>query len=270
MAVAGAAEIDESGDARCADGDVGETQAPGATEGVADDDGKALVSMFAQGRGKAASGTIWIFGEECDGIAARDVRMVDASIGADKTMMRFNNQNTVRTDDTAGFAEDDFDKARIVRELFRQGNCLSRRANTRETPDAAFCFGNDFLSDNQDISVCEGDFRAASGENDELGQVVAFADFGETRNDKNRDRRFGGRCSFGGGRTWSFDGHTRERESYARWADNFTSGRKLGGAKRAGGAHAGWRATRPEIGAEKEDYLLFFEGLSSLGGFAGF
>lgn len=100
--------------------------------------------------------------------------------------------------------------------------------------------------------------------------MVASANFWKAGNDKYRDRGPGGRCSFGGARRWGFDGHAREQESYARWVDNFTSGRELGGANKTSGAHAVWRATRPEIGSEKRGYLLFFEGLSSFGGFAGF
>ncbi len=46
---------------------------------------------------------------------------------------------------------------------------------------------------------------------------------------------------------------------------------KLGGGKNdERRAPAVWRATRPEIGSEKQGYLLFFEGLSSFAGFAGF
>jgi len=73
MTIARAAEIDERWDTRRANGYVSETQSPWPAEGVADDDGDALTGLFAEGRGKAAGGTIWIFWQKRDEIAARDV-----------------------------------------------------------------------------------------------------------------------------------------------------------------------------------------------------
>ena len=55
MAVARAAEIDQSGNTARADGHVDETQAPGAAERVADDDGEALTGLLAQGRRQAGA-----------------------------------------------------------------------------------------------------------------------------------------------------------------------------------------------------------------------
>jgi len=73
MAVARAAEIDERWDTGRADGHVDQTQAPGTAKGVADDDGDAFSRLFAQCVGKPAGGTVGIFWEERDKIAAADI-----------------------------------------------------------------------------------------------------------------------------------------------------------------------------------------------------
>ena len=127
MAVARAAKIDESGNAGCADGDVGEAEAPGAAEGVADDDGEALAGSSAKSGGEAAGGAIGIFGQERDEIAAGDVRMVDACIGADETVMSFNDEDALRANDAAGLAQNGFDETRIVRHFFGEGDGLGGR-----------------------------------------------------------------------------------------------------------------------------------------------
>ncbi len=126
MAVARATKIDKRRDARCADGYVNQTQAPGAAERVADDDGEAFAGLFAHRCGEAAGGAVGIFREQGDAITARDIRMVDACIGADETVMGFNDQDAVGANDAARLAKDYLDKARIVGEFLRQ-HCWPER-----------------------------------------------------------------------------------------------------------------------------------------------
>src|SRR5271167_2596827 len=121
MAIACAAKIDERRDAGRADGHVDETQAPRAAKGVADNDGEALARFLAQGVGKPTGGTVGIFRQESDEIATADVRMVHACIGANETVMRFDDENAIRAYDAPRFAEDYLDETRIVREFFCQG-----------------------------------------------------------------------------------------------------------------------------------------------------
>ena len=189
MAVPPAAEIDERGHARRADGYVDEAQTPRAAERIADDDSEAFAGLLAQAGGQAAGGTVGVFRQECDEIVATDVRMVHACIGADEAVMCFDNQDPIRADDAAGFAEDYFDKTRIIGKFFRQGNRLGGRLDRGQTQDAPFRFRNNFLSEDQNISVLKLDFRATSGEGRKSGQVVALANFRETGNDEERNTR---------------------------------------------------------------------------------
>lgn len=138
MAIARATKIDKRRDARCADGYVNQTQAPGTAERVADDDGQTFTSLFADRCGQAAGGAVGIFREQCDAITARDIRMVDARIGADETVIGFDDQDAVGANDTARLAEDDFDEARIVGEFLRQHCRLRGRTDLREMDGTAF------------------------------------------------------------------------------------------------------------------------------------
>ena len=121
MAVARAAEIDERWDTGRADGHVDQTQAPGAAKRVADDDGEALTGFLAQSVGKPAGGTVGIFWKERDEIAAADIRMVHACIGANETVMRFDDEDAIGAHDAPRFAKDYLDETWIVHEFFGQG-----------------------------------------------------------------------------------------------------------------------------------------------------
>ena len=118
---------------------------------------------LAKGGREAARGKIGIFGEKGDEIAAGNVRMVDAGIGADETVMGFDDEHAVRADYAARFADDDFDETRIAREFFRKPHGLGRRADFGKTQDAAFRFRNNLLRDNEDVSFFKGDLRVAGG-----------------------------------------------------------------------------------------------------------
>lgn len=73
--------------------------------------------------------------------------MVYARIGADETVMGFDDENAVGADDAARLAKDHFDEPGIAGESFRQRFRLRRRTDSRETDGTAFGFRNDFLSD---------------------------------------------------------------------------------------------------------------------------
>ena len=138
MAVARATKIDKRRDARCADGYVNQTQTPGAAERVANDDREAFTSLFADPCCQTAGGAVGIFREQGDAITAKDIRMVNACIGANETVMGFNDQDAVGANDAARLAEDDFDEARIVGEFLRQHCRLRGRTDLREMDGTAF------------------------------------------------------------------------------------------------------------------------------------
>src|SRR6267143_1729257 len=82
MTVPRTAQIEENGHAGRADGDVCQSKAPGAAEGVADDDGDAFAGAFAERGGNFFCGAIRISREQGYGIVARNIRMINACVGA--------------------------------------------------------------------------------------------------------------------------------------------------------------------------------------------
>ena len=115
--------------------------------------------------------------------------MVHTCIRADETVMRLDDENPIRADDAARFAKNHLDKTRIVGKFFRQGNRLGGRLDRGQAQDAPFRFRNDFLRDDQNISAFKHDLRTPSGESRKSSQVVALANFRETGDEEERNRR---------------------------------------------------------------------------------
>lgn len=111
--ITGAAEIEKSGDAGGADGDIGEAETPGAAESVADDYGDLFFCAAAESGGESARGFIGIFWEHGDEIFAGNIGVVDAGVGTDEAVMSFDDEDVIAADDARGLLEDKFDEAGI-------------------------------------------------------------------------------------------------------------------------------------------------------------
>lgn len=118
MAIACSAKINQSGYAARAYGHIDEAQTPRAAKRVTNNDGDALPGLLPQGGGQTLSGTVGIFWQERDEIPSAHIRMIDASIRTNETVMRFDNEHAIGAHDTARFAQHDFDEPRITRKFF--------------------------------------------------------------------------------------------------------------------------------------------------------
>jgi len=179
--IAGAAKIEKGGDTGCAYGDVGQTETPRAAERVADDDGNALVGTPAESGGEAACGAIWMAWKKRDHIVAGNVGMIDASVGADESVVSLDDQNGVAADDAARFAQNDLDQTWIFLESGGELGGSRRRLNGRKLNEATFGFRDDLLSDYEDVGVLERYFRVTRGFDDQADEIVAFADLRQPR-----------------------------------------------------------------------------------------
>src|SRR5260370_24750666 len=130
MTVARAAQIEENGHARRANGDVCQAKAPGTAEGVADDDGDAFAGSFAERGGNFFCGAIRISREQGYGIVARNIRMIHTCIRADVAVERFGNQHGIATAEAARFFQDYFHESGVSILPPRYCFYLSRRINS--------------------------------------------------------------------------------------------------------------------------------------------
>src|SRR6266478_4052354 len=106
VAIAGAAKIEEHGHTRRANGHIGQTQTPRATEGVTDNDGDAFASALTKSGSEFLCGAVRMAREQSYNIAAGDIGMVDAGIGADETMMGFRDEHVIAADDAPRLIQD--------------------------------------------------------------------------------------------------------------------------------------------------------------------
>ena len=186
MHIACAAEILQRFDAVGANGDVGEAEAPGAAESVGDDYGDFFLGELAESLSDFFGAGVGVFGKEGDDVLAGDVGLVDAGVGADETVMGFYDQDGMFADDAAGFAEDDFDQSRIFAAavVVRGGGEIDgalRWSDCGQVDEAVFGFGDDFLGENEDVVLLEGNFGFFGCGEEDAWEVVAGANFGDMR-----------------------------------------------------------------------------------------
>src|SRR6266481_8614614 len=124
VAIAGAAEIEEYGHTRCANGHIGQTQTPGPAEGVTDDDGDAFAGTPTKHSSEFFCGTVRMAWEQSYKIVAGNIGMVDAGIGADETMMGFRYEHVIAADDAPRLIQVHLDGTRIFLQPRGEGTGL--------------------------------------------------------------------------------------------------------------------------------------------------
>src|SRR6267378_3613591 len=106
LTIAGAAQVEEYGQSRGANGDVGEAQAPGAAKGIANNDGNVLAGLRAHCDSQFSCRAVRVARQQGHDVVARDIRMVDAGVGADETMVSFRDEHVVAADDAPRLIQD--------------------------------------------------------------------------------------------------------------------------------------------------------------------
>ena len=132
-----------------------------------------LPVSWRRARSEFFRGKIGIAREQSYDIFAGNVRMVDAGIGAHETVACFGNQHMIAANDAPRLLQDDFDGAGIFLQARGERESLRRRADGREPHDRTFGLGDNFLRDDEDVSVFERDACFARGGCNLSGQIVA-------------------------------------------------------------------------------------------------
>ncbi len=178
-----AAIVEHGVDSCDADGDVDGAFAPGAAEGVGDDDSNVYAQCFLQASSQVAGGGVGVEGEKDNHVAAGGVGGVDAGVGATEAVSGFGDDDAVvHADDSPAFAEDDFGVAGV---FFVEGGdfyCEGRGSHVVEVDEAAFGFGDDFLGDDEDVAVFHIKSVGSEGMGNQAAEVVARVDFGDALN----------------------------------------------------------------------------------------
>ena len=96
---------------------------------------------------------IGIFRQQRD-LSLADIGLIDAGIGANKTMMSFHNQRpAAASNHSPALAENHFDQRRLLVQFPSQLARARRRLHLARSTNSAFGFGDDFLRDHQHIIV---------------------------------------------------------------------------------------------------------------------
>ena len=163
-----------------ADGDVGQSVAPGATEGVGDDYGDIDLASGDEAAADFKGGGGGIDGQERDGFAAADVGLVDAGVGADPAVAGFGEDEASRhADDALRLAEDQFDRACVLFPVIGPVLGEPAGADVVEADDAALGLGDDLLGDEEDVAGFERGLLGEQRGVDQFGEVVALDDLGD-------------------------------------------------------------------------------------------
>src|SRR5258708_29077508 len=83
--------------------------------------------------------------------------MVDARIGANETVACVGDQHVIAADDAPRLFQDYFHERSVLLLPLRDGLRLERRPDCRQPDYSAFGLGNNFLRDDEDVSVFESD-----------------------------------------------------------------------------------------------------------------
>ena len=133
--------------------------------------------------------------EQAGDVAARDVREVDARVGADEPMVRLGDDDAaLHADDAAALLENELNQPRVTAvvcaELAREG----RRVDIDEAHEPAFGLRDDLLADHQHVAGLEGRPLGGRPRHHEPGEVVAGAISGKPRMPRSSTRGAGGTC----------------------------------------------------------------------------
>src|SRR6266852_5083373 len=227
LAILGASQIEEHGNAGSADGDICQAEAPGAAKGVADDDGEAFAGSLAERGDKLFGGTIGIAGEQSHDAAATNIRMVDPGIGADETVVSFRNQDVLAAHDAPRFLQNDFNDAWVLLQPLGDGNRLNRRCFLCKPDHRSFGLGNDLLSDDKNVAIFEAHpcFPRRTGY--AIRKVISPANFREPRDAKQPQAGSGRRSVLRGRGGFRRSGHERGKGNLTRAEESFHLSRSV-------------------------------------------
>ena len=115
-----------------ADRNIDQAEPPRAAKRVADDDRDALPRELAKRGGKAPSAGVRIARKKRDDVDAGNVGLVHPGVGADKPVMRLDDQHRTAAHDAPRFPNDDFDQPRIFFQFGSELKGLGRRSDVGE------------------------------------------------------------------------------------------------------------------------------------------
>jgi hypothetical protein len=95
-------------------------------------------------------------------------------------------------DDAAGFAEDELDETRVFTAAVIVGcggeiDGALGRSDCCEIDQAVLGFGDDFLSENKDVILLERESGFFGGGEEDAGEIIARADFGDVADGEDLD-----------------------------------------------------------------------------------
>ena len=158
-----------------ADGDVDQPLAPGTSERVADDRPpprpRCARCSPSRIRRADASGSL---GKQGCRFASVDIGEIDPGVGADKTVVRFDDQDpAVHAHDSAAFPEDELHHPWIASvprgPLVGEGG----RGHIGQSDQLPLGLGNDLLGHHHHVARLDRVFAASAAERNELRDVVA-------------------------------------------------------------------------------------------------
>ena len=120
-------------------------------------------------------------------MSGRDVRGIDAAVGADEAVARARDDHAaLHAHDGRRLAQHDLDLARIAVPALGEGDRLRARRDRAQVDDRALGLGDDLLGHDEHVAAgrCQLRFvghRESPGRRDEAGQVVARPDLGQRR-----------------------------------------------------------------------------------------
>src|SRR5438128_2863489 len=151
------------------DGDVGETLAPGPSEGIGDHHSDVDAGGEAQALAELSRRTVRILGQQHHP-AEVDVGLVDAGVGADPAVVRFGDEDAaVHAHHPPRLAQDDLDQPRISPEACRHGRGYRGGRHRLEVDDPALRLRDDLLADYQEITRRQGRALPCSRVRDQPG-----------------------------------------------------------------------------------------------------
>ena len=175
--VADTAEVEQRGQARDAERDIGRPLPERAAEGVADDHAHVAAGPLANRVAQPCRRRVGIERQQDECAVAPGVRGIDAGRGADEAVARLgDDQRRSHADDVSALLQDPLDVARVavVGELERP----RRRLDVVQPHDAALGLRDRLLCNDEDVRVLEA-ARALRGGEEEPSEIVAVLDLGD-------------------------------------------------------------------------------------------
>ncbi len=108
--------------------------------------------------------------------------MVHARVGADEPMACFGDQHAIAANDAPRLPQNDFNGARIFFQPRGDSEGLRRRLYACQADEGAFCLGDNFLSDDEDVAVFEVDGGSTRGAGHAFDKIIARANFRNASN----------------------------------------------------------------------------------------